>query len=71
MEAHPVWKDNKKGFTLIHDMIMMSIYAADSWDEVSTASVNDFHNCPGEFFVNWKTNGYKTILDILMVEYSF
>ncbi|XP_043470345.1 peroxisomal N(1)-acetyl-spermine/spermidine oxidase-like [Leptopilina heterotoma] len=66
VEAHPVWKDNKKGFTHIHDMIMMSIYAANSWDEVSTAAVNDFHNCPGEFFVNWKTNGYKTILDILM-----
>ncbi|XP_051157743.1 spermine oxidase-like [Leptopilina boulardi] len=66
IEEHPKWKENKKGFTHLHDMIMVSIYSADSWNDVSTVTVKDFHICPGPFFVNWKTNGYKTILDILM-----
>ncbi|XP_051157870.1 uncharacterized protein LOC127279516 [Leptopilina boulardi] len=66
IEAHPVWKENKKGFTHQQEVIVEVIYAADSWNDVSTATIKDFHNCPGEFFVNWKTYGYKTILDILM-----
>lgn len=67
VEDHPVWKENKKGFANLHDMTMMAMYSANSWDDVSTATVKDFHNCPGSFFINWKTNGYKTLLDILMV----
>ncbi|XP_051157742.1 spermine oxidase-like [Leptopilina boulardi] len=66
VEDHPVWKENKKGFANLHDMTMMAMYSANSWDDVSTATVKDFHNCPGAFFINWKTNGYKTLLDILM-----
>lgn len=67
MESHPECKENKDGLTLLTDMTMMSIYSANSWDNVSTVSVRDFHDSPGEFFISWKTNGYKTLLDILMV----
>ncbi|XP_043470346.1 lysine-specific histone demethylase 1A-like [Leptopilina heterotoma] len=66
LEVQPQWKENKKGFTHLNNMVMMALYSANSLDDVSTVSIRDFHNCPGEFFVNWKTNGYKTILDILM-----
>ncbi|XP_043475848.1 peroxisomal N(1)-acetyl-spermine/spermidine oxidase-like [Leptopilina heterotoma] len=66
VESHQECKENKDGLTRLTDMTMMSIYSANSWDNVSTVSIRDFHSSPGEFFISWKTNGYKTLLDILM-----
>lgn len=40
---------------------------SDSWFDVSAKRMIDFRNCEGNPAWNWKTKGFKTILDLLMV----
>lgn len=44
----------------------MTQESADSWKEIP-ASSDEFVDSPGDYLNNWKTRGYSTILDILMV----
>lgn len=45
--------------------------AADTWWDVSTTSISEYQDSPGDYMVNWKDRGYGTILDILMVCNNF
>lgn len=64
---HPELKDKTEGISLLFDMMQMGNDAGDSWWEVSTTSISEFKDSPGDYMVNWKERGYGTILDILMV----
>lgn len=44
----------------------MALVSADSWQQIS-ASDHEYLECPGDNLNNWKSRGYSTILDILMV----
>ncbi|XP_043470350.1 protein anon-37Cs-like [Leptopilina heterotoma] len=63
---HPELKDKTEGISLLFDMMQMGNDAGDSWWEVSTTSISEFKDSPGDYMVNWKERGYGTILDILM-----
>ncbi|XP_051157744.1 spermine oxidase-like [Leptopilina boulardi] len=69
IEAHPKWKDNKKGLTKLYDMMTAFMHSADNWNDVSTLGFREFETSPGDLLINWRERGYSTILDIIMKRY--
>ncbi|XP_014205598.1 spermine oxidase-like isoform X2 [Copidosoma floridanum] len=46
-----------------------SIDCCDSWHKVSFARLKDYWTCEGDQLLNWKTNGYSKIFDLLVKRY--
>ena len=44
--------------------------ASDSWFDIWAEKGNDYDESGGDFNLNWKDNGYKTLFDILTVSSS-
>ncbi|XP_058828035.1 spermine oxidase-like [Topomyia yanbarensis] len=44
--------------------------AIDSWYNLLATSAADYEECEGPIRMSWKGNGFKTILDLLMNQYS-
>lgn len=43
-----------------------SIQCSDTWFDVSAKGITEYWHCEGDPLLNWKTNGYKTLFDLLM-----
>lgn len=41
--------------------------SAKSWHDISVKGAFAYHACDGDQQLNWRKEGYKTILDVLMV----
>ena len=52
------------------ELTIQGTSSADSWNELSTSD-NQYHDASGDHIINWKTEGYSKLLDILMVIYYF
>ncbi|XP_051157745.1 spermine oxidase-like [Leptopilina boulardi] len=63
---HPELSDKSEGILHLFNMMEMGNDAADTWWDVSTTSISEYQDSPGDYMVNWKDRGYGTILDILM-----
>ncbi|XP_015439431.1 PREDICTED: spermine oxidase-like [Dufourea novaeangliae] len=42
-----------------------SIQCSDSWFDVSAKGITQYWTCEGEYLLNWKYHGYKTLFDLL------
>lgn len=50
-----------------YNVLECSFSASDTWYEPSIKAELRYEKCEGNISINWKQNGYSTILDILMV----
>ncbi|XP_044740336.1 spermine oxidase-like [Chrysoperla carnea] len=46
-----------------------SLEASDTWYQTSARGLTEYWECEGDLLLNWKTRGYRTILDLLMKKY--
>ena len=44
-----------------------SIECSDSWFDVSATRLKEYWSCEGDALLNWKTNGYSKVFDLLTV----
>lgn len=44
-----------------------SIQCSDTWFDVSAKGIAEYWQCEGNSLLNWKTHGYKTLFDLLLV----
>ncbi|CAG9768573.1 unnamed protein product [Ceutorhynchus assimilis] len=65
-------KDNQKVqkvFEMIEEFyskFVLCFEPADNWHEISAASLDTYQYCEGDQLINWRENGYSTILDVLI-----
>lgn len=59
--------DKHNNFLHLLELFVTSNDPADSWNQLSAAGIGEYVVCPGIQHINWKTLGYSTILDVLMV----
>lgn len=45
-----------------------SIEASDSWFDTSCNGYTDYWECYGDHLLNWRDQGYVTVLNLLMVK---
>ncbi|KAK5649619.1 hypothetical protein RI129_000648 [Pyrocoelia pectoralis] len=48
----------------------MCLNACPTWYDLSAKGLIHFKSCDGNYYLHWRDRGYKTILDILMGEFS-
>lgn len=48
-----------------------SIECCDSWFELSALRLKEYWTCDGDSLLNWKTNGYIKLFDLLTVSSKF
>ncbi|OXU25458.1 hypothetical protein TSAR_012048 [Trichomalopsis sarcophagae] len=46
-----------------------SIDCTDTWYDLSAVRQQDYHECEGDLLLNWKTNGYSKVFDLLTKNY--
>lgn len=64
-------QDKYEGTFKCIELCDASITACETWYEVSALLLKDYGTCEGDQHLNWKTHGFSTILDILMVIKEF
>lgn len=44
-----------------------SYNGSDSWFEASAINIDTYKSCPGYPAISWKSKGYSTVIDLLLV----
>ncbi|XP_043470349.1 spermine oxidase-like isoform X2 [Leptopilina heterotoma] len=68
-DIHPNFKENEKGLFQLLDMMQSVWQSSDSWLDISSTSISEYHSSTGDFLMNWKENGYGTVLELLTKQY--
>lgn len=46
---------------------LLCLDPAESWEQIASGSLDAYKHCDGDPLVNWKSNGFSSFFDVLMV----
>ena len=55
----------------LFNIMQISFDPADNWYDIAAKAYSEYNMCEGDQAINWRSRGYGTILDILMVCASY